>query len=229
MVHRLRQIFIGNGFDFSVAPFKLNILGIRAKTSIADAFDDEIHVFWRDDGGRWQHRNYPATTDPGTFWLKNPIMPRGTAILKSGQYVGAYRMGKHRGRYNALVQQGGPVTVIRDYNRDSVLDWHNGSEETGFFGINIHRAERVGTTYGIDRHSAGCQVFQDAVHFDEFMKLCGIHSQRYGNSFTYTLVDFREARKALIRNIATGGSLLAVGSLAAMELFPLFRQKYLTV
>ncbi len=228
MIQRLRQILLSNRFDLSLAPFRLNIVGIRAKGTVAGSFDDEIHVFWRDDAGKWQHRNYPATTDPGTYWLQKPMMPQGTAILKAGQYVGAYQIGKHQGRYKALVQRGGPVTVVRDYNRDSVLDFVNGQEESGFLGINIHRAERVGTTYEIDRHSAGCQVFQDAGHFAEFMQLCEIHRERHGNSFTYTLVDFREARNALIRNVAAGGSAVTLGALAAIELFPFLRKKYLT-
>ena len=229
MNHRLRQLLLDSRFRLYTAPFRLNILGIRAKGTAAGRFDDEIHVFWRDDAGRWQHRGYGATTDPGTFWLRHPAMPQGTAILKAGQYVDAYRIGRHRDRYRALVQTGGPVTVVRDHDRDAILDWANGRQETGYFGINIHRAERVGTTYHVDRHSAGCQVFQNAEEFAEFMRLCEIHRQRHGNRFTYTLLDFRQARNVLLRNIATGGSALAAGTLAAMELFPLIRKKYLTL
>ena len=99
------------------------------------------------------------------------MMPQGTAILKAGQYIDSHKIRLHDGRYEALGQNG-PVTVIRDYDRDAVLDFNNGREETGSkFGINIHRAKSKGTTRTIDKYSAGCQVFSNADDFDDFMKL----------------------------------------------------------
>ena len=71
----------------------------------------------------------------------------------------------------------------------------NGKEETGLFGINIHRASQTGTTTYVDKYSAGCQVFSNADDFNVFMQLCDRHRQYYGNDFTYTLIDER----ALVR------------------------------
>ena len=97
---------------------------------------------------------YKATTDPGTFLLRNPMQEQGTAILAQGQYVNAYELGLHRGQYEALVQQK-PLTIIRDYDRDAKLDFSNGTKTTGYYGINIHRANRTGTTKTVDKNSAG--------------------------------------------------------------------------
>jgi hypothetical protein len=47
----------------------------------------------------------PATTDPGTFWLRNLMNPQGTAIVKQGQYIGSHGIGMHRGKYLALTQK----------------------------------------------------------------------------------------------------------------------------
>lgn len=187
MVNQLKQALEQKGYRVFSRPYELNIVGIRAATNIANAFDDTIFVFYS-NGTHWQLHNYPATTDPGMQYLKQPINNEGTAILKPGQYIDCYATGLHRGLYTALVQRA-PVTVIRDFNRDGKLDFHSGKEQTGMFGINIHRAETTGTTKHVSGYSAGCQVFADASDFTGFMQLCTQHKKLYGNKFTYTLLE----------------------------------------
>ncbi|RYY91015.1 MAG: hypothetical protein EOO15_00295 [Chitinophagaceae bacterium] len=186
------------GYRAFTRPLELNIVGVRADSTKPNSFDDSIHVFYRNREGQLVQHKFPATTDPGTYWLLNPMNPQGTAVLKQGQYISGYMIGMHRGKYKALVQKR-PVTVLRDYDRKAVLDFLNGKEDTGLFGINIHRAAESGTTLTVDKYSAGCQVFQKAGDFELFMQLCERHRQLYGNEFTYTLIDeralAREARK----------------------------------
>jgi hypothetical protein len=133
--------------------------------------------------------------------------PQGTAILAQGQYVGAYKLGLHRGQYTALVESG-QVTAIRDYDRDAVLDFANGRTATGTFGINIHHARSNGTTRTVDKYSAGCQVFARFDDFLEFIRLCQRHRELYANSFTYTLIDDRAARRASRKRLAVGGAII---------------------
>jgi hypothetical protein len=163
----------------------LNLVGIRNSSSNANRFDDWLCAFYWFDG-IWNLFAFPCTTDPGTYYRENPIELRGTAIMKPGQYRGAYRVGKHKG-YKAL-QQVGSITVYRDDNRDSELDT-TGVTEQGINAINIHRANRVRASTQVDRWSAGCQVMQDPDHFDFFMTLCDRAAQKFGNSFTYTLLE----------------------------------------
>ena len=184
------------GWEIFTRPYELNIIGLRNLATRPNRFDDEIHVIYSDSSGKTLHHIYKATTDPGTYWLENPSMSKGTAILKEGQYKHAYKLGLHRGEYTALVQDK-PVTVFRDYDRNAVLDFNNGSEETGMFGIEIHRAASVGSTINVDKYSAGCQVFQNANDFKEFIGLCQKQSKLYGNEFTYTLIDFRSVRRSM--------------------------------
>jgi hypothetical protein len=186
MKEKLIAALMGHGYRVFTRPFELNIVGLRSQQLIPNVFNDTINLLFRDDKGNWQHHCYHATTDPGTYWLKNPLNPQGTAILKEGQYVNSHMIGKHRQVYTALVQRN-PVTVIRDVKRDGLLNL-NGKEDTGLFGINIHRAKQAGTTKLIDKFSAGCQVFANANDFSAFMELCHRHKQLYGNGFTYTLL-----------------------------------------
>lgn len=208
MLSRVKAILSDYGYELNTKPYQLNIVGLRSKSTEANSFDDEIHVFYKKQDGKWNYHVYPATTDPGTFWLSNPSYEQGTAILSQGQYKNAYAIGMHKGLYSALVQMQ-PVTVIRDYDRDSLLDFYNGKSETGNFGINIHRAESSGATKLINKYSAGCQVFQSAEDFQSFLKLCDVHKQLYGNSFTYTLIDFRAINRITLKRIVTASTIFA--------------------
>jgi len=195
-------------------PYRLNIVGVRAKSTMSNHFDDWLVVFYKNSVLKWSFFAFSITTDPGTYWLKNPLNVDGTAILKEGQYVDAYSLGLHKGQYKALVQTK-PVTVIRDYDRNAVLDFFNGSEHTGYYGINIHRAIASGITAQVGKWSAGCQVFKNAEDFSKFISLCERHRLYYGNKFTYTLID----QRALIRlnrrllMYGLGSTALAIGGI----------------
>ena len=171
---------------FTKGQYNLNIIGIRSKDHKPNRFDDRICVVFKDEQG-WVTRTWECTTEPGKYWLENPTNVSGTAILVPGQYRGVYKIGKHRGKYDALVQRGGPVKVYRDDNRDDIIDSEVGTEEQGYFGINIHKAGSDSTQVG--RWSAGCQVFSQSADFDEFMSICYAAKSKWGDSFTYTLID----------------------------------------
>jgi hypothetical protein len=192
LINALKQ----KGYKVFEEPYKLNIVGVRKDTTEANKFDDKIYAFWKNDKGEWEGKWWTATTDPGTYYLKNPLSKLGAAILKEGQYIDGWKFGKHKGQYDALTQNK-PVTVIRDYDRNAVLDYNNGREETGQFGINIHKAGKDSKDVG--QWSAGCQVFQKSDDFENFMELVRKQKQMYGDKFTYTLIDERAYNRALKR------------------------------
>ena len=168
--------------------YNLNIFGIRTYTGEVNKFDDYVGVcFYREELGiiipcflLWK-----ATTDPGLFYLKNPSLVQGTAILKEGQYPGAFALSMHRNKYLALCQRLGPVEVYRDRNKDDALNFVN--PESGYFGINIHRANRWRIMQYVGRYSAGCQVLENYDEFNDFMNICRNGLHYWGNKFTYTL------------------------------------------
>ena len=99
-----------------------------------------------------------------------------------------YQIGKHRKKYDALVQLGGKVKVWRDANKDDKLD-RSGTTYEGYYGINIHRAKSSGETSRVGPYSAGCQVFKRADDFYFLMETAKRSRQLYGNKFTYTLLE----------------------------------------
>jgi hypothetical protein len=57
------------------------------------------------------------------------------------------------------------VTVYRDRNIDLKSDEISGTEDTGYFGINIHRALETGLANFVSKFSAGCQVLRNPADF----------------------------------------------------------------
>lgn len=172
---------------FTNGSYNVNIIGIRAAgDSITNRFDDIILIDYKNDKGEWCRQCYEATTDPGLYYEKNLINKKGCAIVVPGQYRGLWRLGLHRGKYLALVQNK-PIKVYRDNNRDDIKDMNPYTEETGVFGINLHHAgddsERV------DKWSAGCQVIARQRDFDQLISVC---KKQPSNSFTYTLLREEE-------------------------------------
>lgn len=191
MAEQYRQALRNKGYAFfEKGDYNLNIIGVRNNSGDATRFDDFLNLVYKIDG-EWVCDIYKATTEPGENILKRPIKEvrhKGTAILVPDQYRSTYKIGPHGPtRYTALIQRGGKVRVWRDNNRDNVPDYH-GPEEEGWFGINIHKHRGSGARVNTGGVSAGCQVFQDTPDFYEFMDTCQEACDRYGNSFTYTLI-----------------------------------------
>ena len=174
-------------FEADEKPYNLNIIGIRNNNRKPNTFDDWIVAMWKYKG-QWTFKSYQATTNPGLYYLWHPSSPSGTAILKEDQYLNSFKLGFHKGKYKALVQAK-PLTVIRDYNRDSILDYSSGREETGIFGINIHGAKLTGTTINVNQWSAGCQVFAHSEEYKEFISICEKSAGNWGDCFSYTLLN----------------------------------------
>ena len=98
-----------------------------------------------------------------------------------------YKIDKHRGLYDALCQRGGTVKCYRDKNKDDILDMDPDSVTEGMYGINIHKAGTNSTQ--VNKWSAGCQVFANAEDFGEFMSICYAARNKWGDGFSYTLID----------------------------------------
>ena len=157
---------------------QFHLIGVRSKANEKNKFDDSLYLV----NGPIMFR-YTCTTNPGTYWLKNLLNPKGTAVLKPGQYIDSWKIGLHQGKYEALVQAK-PITVYRDGDKDDLAE-ETKVEQTGMFGINIHRANPSAISSIIDKWSAGCQVLNNPTEFASMLKACK-DSKLTG--FTYTLL-----------------------------------------
>lgn len=198
-IRRIIKLMRSKDYIVYEKPYQLNIIGVRNYNTNPNKFDDSLYVIYKDSDNNWLGKKYTITTDPSTKYLLSGGIgkfegKKSTAILPQGQYVDSFKIGSHRGQYEALVQSKS-ICVYRDYNRDSILDFNVEDKNCGMFGINIHRAkpsgadDGLGNTKTIGDYSAGCQVFQNYMCFLEFMAMARKQEELYGNKFTYTLID----------------------------------------
>ncbi|MBN8693509.1 MAG: hypothetical protein J0L69_09950 [Bacteroidetes bacterium] len=148
---------------------------------------------YNSDKNKERLKIYVITTDPGVYYQSVRLLNvKGCAVMKPGQYVNCYQLGKHKkADHKALVQTGGKITVYRDNDRDGIAE-NLGVEETGFFGCNIHGAKKITKTDKIGAYSAGCQVFEDWYQKEEFIGICEQFKNTGGNKFTYTLIEEKD-------------------------------------
>lgn len=183
-----KKIFACKGYTFFTrGEYNLNIIGVRHKGSkVTNKFDDCLVVIYNTNNKEEVRRVFTCTTLPGKKAMEHPTAIKGTAILKEGQYRGAYQIAYHKGKYKALCQRK-PLTVYRDGNKDDKFDLNPLSIDKGIFGINIHKAGDNSTL--VDGWSYGCQVLSKSIDFNALMRLVERSASIYGNSFTYTLIN----------------------------------------
>lgn len=190
----IKKVYKSKGFKYEEDHLKLNITGIRnsgTDNRVTNHYDDWLMLTYNDAGEQRVHC-WPITTDPGLHWINHPLNTDGCAILVPGQYK-AYKIDHHNGKYEALCQRAGKVKVYRDGNLDDVYDHDGDKIHQGYYGINIHRSSAYKTTNYINKYSAGCQVFADPDHFDDFMEVVRKSRSMGGNMiFTYTLIESKD-------------------------------------
>jgi len=126
-------------------------------------------------------RAYNFNTDPSAYRKgQGRGAEKGMASLKTGVWM--YRTGLHKG-YAAFVQAG-EVTVTRDGVKGNY-------EDTGWFGINLHKGGVNGTS------SLGCQTWPRE-QFDDAKKFIYAELEAYDQRvFPYVLVGEEETHLAL--------------------------------
>lgn len=194
----MKKLFEKKGYDFyTKGIYNVNNFGIRITTEGKD-FNDLIGTVYKEaPEGDLICKAYVGTTDPGSYYLKNPMNKLGCAILAPGQYKG-YKIDMHRGKYEALCQRTGTVKVYRDDNRDEVIDLDLDSIKEGMYGINIHKVTHSEMVEDKNKFSAGCQEIMNSGDYHEWMQIQHNAAAQFGNNFTYTLFeleDFSELMK----------------------------------
>jgi hypothetical protein len=172
----------------------LNLVGIRnSEEPNANTFNDLFCCFYKDDSNNWQIHYWACTTDPGLAFRVKPMNAKfGTAILVPGQYRGTYQIGTHAAGSafaHTALRQVKPVRLYRDRNLNEELDFDTSDIEEGLYGINIHRASAWNNAPEVNNWSAGCQVIQGVKNHEKLMELCKLAAEKYGDIFTYTLLE----------------------------------------
>lgn len=174
---------------FQAGDYDLNIIGVRTiKNRKDNEFDDFIHIAYLLNG-KWIVESGESTTDAGRYWLMKPDYKPCAVFVHNQQCRGAYKLDLHRGKYMALCQRK-PVLFWRDGNKDNHVDYHSSVVYNDTIGLNIHKASsKEGGSRYVERWSAGCQVWKNALDHVRMIELCKLQIKTHKwEHFTYTLI-----------------------------------------
>lgn len=168
---RLKTIVLGKGYKWNEDPLYPMLVGVRTELIIPNVYNDLMFVCWVTETGEKKVFSYTITTLPGKFWLNNPSMPVGTAILMPGQYFSWIKgTHGHTRPHDALVQFAGGVNIVRDANKNDLAEWKGLPIKTNqFIGCNIHASWAIGDRKFIDKDSAACQVASNSWNHIQLM------------------------------------------------------------
>lgn len=190
-------------YEIKTEPYHVNIVGIRSFTQKANSFDDFMALFYVDpngkvecDGKKWTFYSWSITTEPGVTWLSKSE-GLGTGIVAEGQYTDCYVTGKHGGNpkkpYSAL-HNDHPILMYRDSDKD---EWAEKNTDTLYVdgtppGVNMHTAgaQNRGKS-GVNDWSAGCQVFNRATDFHNFLYICTFIAQNEKKGSSSTTLSWK--------------------------------------
>lgn len=170
-----------------IAPFAIDrtqypvlVVGIRGfyrgspgapGVNVRGIYDDALFLDSAQSTTAFNGNTDPSRSRPGYGTGKY----KGMAMLNAGVWF-VHRFDLHRGRYLALCQREGVVTVTRDGNPPY--------PDTGMFGINIHRGGYSSTS------SIGCQTVHPD-QWDSFINLAVDQARRYfGSEWRKTVVPY---------------------------------------
>lgn len=162
--------------------FPFHLVGIRSKEDKPDVFDDHFYLFKGEE-----MYQYTGTTNPGVYWLQNPMNIEGTAVMIADQQcIDAYIIGRHQGKYPCW-KQAKAINFFRDNDKDNKSEVSGeGTQIHSVIGANIHRANEKLTSSKVDKWSAACQVFNNPIQFKQLMLFSENSKQKF---FTYTLLS----------------------------------------
>lgn len=144
-------------------PSEFNLTGIRWEQDMNKDVYNDILVAWTDK----EIIPVVGTTDPGVYYTKNRMNPKGCAHVKEGFYPKLWRLWYHNNskpkyRHRAWVQEGN-ISIWQDNDEDFKYTEGKDNNSKGVFGINYH-ADVYGSKLNdhyIGYASAGCQVVEN--------------------------------------------------------------------
>ena len=140
-------------YDGAINPigYNLNIGVVRAKDRNSGTFNDIEFIMYQNNG-LWNILYYSITADPSRETLINLPNKLGAAIVVPGQYEKSWKLDFHKGKkdHPALVQVK-PISVIRDFNKDNMLDFDLLTGDKYIFNTEYTMSDGSSITYVVEK------------------------------------------------------------------------------
>jgi hypothetical protein len=172
------KLFESHGYPLDLK--EVTLFGIRAKDWGIDEWTDTLGVIHGDKlifgAGTTKPGKSPLTKTDG-------VNKNGIFILRPNFYKNCFQKGKHKGKYDALVQAGNVFEGWRDNDHDGQFDisatlWKDVQ------GLNFHSTREDKTVVRVGDFSEGCQVVHLWTKFQEIKNLAYESNQ---SLFSYAL------------------------------------------
>lgn len=189
IIQELQTVFNQKGYTWDP---EFNLVGVRSFPQVNNKFTDYLVVTFVQNGVSRVYRMVMTSVpgyDKGTSIYAGS---QGRAVMKEGQYLDAYGVGLHAGKYTALVNRDGKryPDFFRDVNGDGVLDISSPPSvlnENTLVGLNIHSTRKNSSPFSnVYNWSEGCQVVQWWQNFKHMMAIVGVVNRKL---YDYTLIN----------------------------------------
>jgi hypothetical protein len=169
-----------------------NIIAVRTNLQVPDVFNDLLFIVYKKAGIETLY-SATITTEPGIYYQKHLLNPKGCWVMMPNQMINSYKSGFHQNKPDhRCLQSLGKIYGLREDDKDGIIgndkdavaSWQDGNQ----IGANIHGAIKNTTTTTVDKWSAGCQVHSSWTKKEEMMDIVDSYKKVNNGWITYTLI-----------------------------------------
>lgn len=188
-IEKLKSVILKKGYKwFDDQP---NIIAVRTNLQVPDVFNDILFIVYK-FAGKENLFTATITTEPGVYYQKQLLNPKGCWVMMPNQMIDAYTPGLHQGKADhRCLKSVGKIYGLREddadgiigNDKDAIVGWQEGTS----IGANIHGSKKDGESTVVGQWSAGCQVHSNWEKKEEMMDICEKMYPKLSR-FTYTLL-----------------------------------------
>lgn len=190
LVERIYNCCVDRGYPSDIRPGAINLFGVQG-LNLDGTKNNKQSGEWNDLIGAFSLSPtskvprllcvFTGNTEPGRYYADTKPQRSGLTRMAYGFHDRIWSVGLHRSRYEALVQNGYPVKIYRDFDKNYMTDGKD-LPYTGYFGMNLHGGSK-------SKNSPGCQVIQSMENFKILMNVVKSSLQyKNGELFSYVLL-----------------------------------------
>lgn len=172
---------------------QINLIAVRTRLQVPEAFNDLLFIVYKKNGVETLY-SATITTEPGVYYQKHLLNPKGCWVMMPAQMINAYKLGFHQGKPDhRCLKSVGKIYGLREDDKDGIAlndkDAVEGWVDGTTVGANIHGAKKlVDLTEIVGQNSAGCQVHARWSKKEEMCNIAFSYSAINNGLITYTLL-----------------------------------------
>jgi len=191
-IQKLKEVILKKNYKWFEN--QINLIGIRTKLQVPDVFNDLLFLVYKNEKGEEVMFTTTYTTEPGVYYQKHLLNPKGCWVMMPNQMIDAYKLGLHQGKADhKCLKSVGKIYGLREDDKDGIVlndkdaiaSWVEGNT----VGANFHGAKKlIDLTEIVGQNSAGCQVINRWSKKEEVCAIAKLYEKVNNGLITYTLL-----------------------------------------